>query len=241
MDMGDAEQLEEGRTRFYSKEGSIVRITALGADVGSKNFSPFRDQLIKYVDENTPQGLKGVVTGGQVIASRAMENIIFDMGSSLGLAAIFISIFTLIMFRSFRLTLVALFPNLLPIIVSLAFMASFNYPIRVSTVVIFCMALGVAVDACIHLLARLREEMDAVPDKESADMDAVLYRTITGTGRPIVYTTLLLLIGFSVMGFSEFRSLRNFAMLSSITLGTALVVDIALFPAMVRMLGIKPR
>ena len=241
MDMGDAEQLEEGRTRFYSKDGSIVRITALGADVGSKNFSPFRDQLIKYVDENTPQGLKGVVTGGQVIASRAMENIIFDMGSSLGLAAIFISIFTLIMFRSFRLTLVALFPNLLPIIVSLAFMASFNYPIRVSTVVIFCMALGVAVDACIHLLARLREEMDAVPDKESADMDAVLYRTITGTGRPIVYTTLLLLIGFSVMGFSEFRSLRNFAMLSSITLGTALVVDIALFPAMVRMLGIKPR
>ena len=49
------EQLEEGRTRFYSKDGSIVRITALGADVGSKNFSPFRDQLIKYVDENTPR------------------------------------------------------------------------------------------------------------------------------------------------------------------------------------------
>ena len=145
------------------------------------------------------------------------------------------------MFRSFRLTLVALFPNLLPIIVSLAFMASFNYPIRVSTVVIFCMALGVAVDACIHLLARLREEMDAVTDKNNMDMDVVLYRTITGTGRPIVYTTLLLLIGFSVMGFSEFRSLRNFAMLSSITLGTALIVDIALFPAMVRMLGIKGR
>jgi len=241
MDMGDAAQLEEGRSRFYSKDGSIVRITALGADVGSKNFSPFRDELISYVDQNTPKGLKGVVTGGQVIASRAMENIIFDMGSSLGLAAIFISIFTLIMFRSFRLTLVALFPNLLPIIVSLAFMASFNYPIRVSTVVIFCMALGVAVDACIHLLARLREEMDAVTDKINMDMDVVLYRTITGTGRPIVYTTLLLLIGFSVMGFSEFRSLRNFAMLSSITLGTALIVDIALFPAMVRMLGIKGR
>ena len=71
-------------------------------------------------------------------------NIIFDM--FFRLAAIFISIFTLIMFRSFGLTLVALFLNLLPIIVSLAFIL-FITPIRVSTVVIFCMALGVAVDA----------------------------------------------------------------------------------------------
>ncbi|MBL92245.1 MAG: hypothetical protein CMH56_10615 [Myxococcales bacterium] len=241
MDMGDAEQIEEGRKRFYSQDGSLVRITALGADIGSKNFSPFRDKLIDFVHENTPKGLKGVVTGGQVIASRAMENIINDMGSSLGLAAILIAIFTMIMFRSFRLTLVALFPNLLPIIVSLAFMSSFGFPVRVSTVVIFCMALGVAVDACIHLLARLKEEMNQDHGDKEVNMDDVLYRTITGTGRPIVYTTLLLFLGFSVMGFSDFRSLRNFAILSSITLGTALVVDIALFPAMVRMLGIKKR
>ena len=241
MDMGDAEQLEEGRKRFYSQDGSLVRITALGADIGSKNFSPFRDKLIDFVHENTPKGLKGVVTGGQVIASRAMENIINDMGSSLGLAAILIAIFTMIMFRSFRLTLVALFPTLLPIIVSLAFMSSFGFPVRVSTVVIFCMALGVAVDACIHLLARLKEEMNHDHGDKEVNMDDVLYRTITGTGRPIVYTTLLLFLGFSVMGFSDFRSLRNFAILSSITLGTALVVDIALVPAMVRMLSIKKR
>ena len=157
------------------------------------------------------QGLKGVVTGGQVIASRAMENIIFDMGSSLGLAAIFISIFTLIMFRSFRLTLVALFPNMLPIIVSLAFMASFiSHPCFYRRY--FCMALGVTGGHCIHLLARLREEMDAVPDKESADADAVLYRTITGTGRPIVYTTLLFthrIFGDGVFGVSFTEKLRH--------------------------------
>ena len=232
---------KKGENVFSPKTVRWFASPSLGADVGSKNFSPFRDQLIAFVAEHTPDGLKGIVTGGQVIASRAMENIINDMGSSLGLAAILIAIFTLIMFRSIRLTLVALFPNLLPIVVSLAFMATGGFPVRVSTVVIFCMALGVAVDACIHLLARLREEMNADQTDRSSDMNAVLYRTITGTGRPIVYTTLLLLLGFSVMGLSEIRSLRNFAILSSITLGTALVVDIALFPAMVRMLGVKKR
>lgn len=219
-----------------STDGRHMRVQGMARDVGSSAFAGFLDALRPVVAQHTPAGVTARITGGQVIATHALGTVMRDMSTSLLLASALIFAFTLLLFRSPTLAAIAMAPNLLPILVTLGAMAVLGIGMRVATVVIFSMSLGIAVDACIHMLTRLREEHHAAPNDP---VDALLSRTLTSTGRPIVYTTLLLLVGFSVMLLSDFGALRDFALLSGLTLGTALIVDITLLPALI--VALKPR
>jgi predicted RND superfamily exporter protein len=109
----------------------------------------------------------------------------------------------------------------------------FNVDVRLATVMIFSMALGLSIDACIHLLSRMDEERS----KSSHSTNKIIfmraiYRAFHGSGRPIIYTTVILLGGFSIMFFSEFMALRDFSIIASVTLLSALIADIVLLPAL---------
>jgi predicted RND superfamily exporter protein len=234
LEMGDAETQDRAREGLISDDGRLSRLQGLGRDVGSKRNGAFRKEVEARIAGLKLDGVEVYLTGGEVIAAQALNHIIEDMASSLFLAVILIFAFTLLLFRSIKLAAIALFPNVLPILFTLAAMELLGLPLRVATVVIFSMSLGVAVDACIHLLARLREETRLhSPSGDTVDLKGALDRTLRGSGRPVVYTTLLLLIGFSVMGLSEFRALRDFSILAGTTLASALIIDLLLLPALV--------
>jgi uncharacterized protein len=236
FEMADRDAQAMAMQGLVAEGAAMSRITGLVADVGTEVFSPFRDDLERRLSSVQLPGVQLFISGGTVIASRGLENIVVDMSSSLGLAVLAILTFISLLFRSLRFGLVALFPNVLPIVCALAAMALLDVQLRVATVIIFSMSLGVAVDSCVHLLARLKEELAAGLSLE----DAVV-RTMRGTGRPVVYSVVLLLIGFVVMTLSEFRAMRDFSLLSGLTLGASLVVCVVLLPALLRAIGPRTR
>jgi predicted RND superfamily exporter protein len=236
LEMSSKEEQARAVRGLLAEEHGMARVMGLSKDLGSGPFGLFRDLLEVEARRLVPADVEVHVSGGYVIASRGLQNIVRDMMSSLGLAIVSIFFFITALFRSLRLGLVALLPNVLPIFTALAAMALLDVQIRVATVIIFSMALGVAVDSCVHLLARLDEERRG---GRTHSLEEALVATLRGAGRPVVYAMMLLLLGFLVLGFSEFQALRDFAVLSFLTLGAALVVDLVLLPASVRLVGLR--
>lgn len=243
LDMEEPERLKAIKADFYGDAGQIYRINALVKDTATTNLSEMRDHLEPYLKSIKLPGVEIGLTGSSMIMARALDNIVDDMLASLALAFVTIFFFVWVLFRSLKLAFIALFPNILPIVVTVGSMQFLGINLRVATVIIFSMALGIAVDACIHLLTRFKEEaqgkdMDTI-ERDKNTLEWMIKRTLRGSGRPVVYATFMLLVGFSALFFSTFFALRDFAILSAITLSAALLIDIILLPALLFLM--KPK
>ncbi|MDH3255847.1 MAG: efflux RND transporter permease subunit [Acidobacteriota bacterium] len=173
-----------------------------------------------------------VTPTGMVHLMHRMEGyLLSSQVKSLSLAFVVISLLMLAMLRSVRLGLVALIPNLLPILFTLALMPWLGIPLDVGTVMIAVIALGLVVDDTIHLLVRFKSESERVPDMRRA-----MARALTAVGRPVVYTSVALSLGFLVLVFASFNSMIHFGVLSAIVIALALVFDLVVLPAVVGFL-----
>ncbi|MEM7588920.1 MAG: MMPL family transporter [Myxococcota bacterium] len=218
---------------FFSADGSLQRIVGQLKDSHTRSINQFRQEVQRILDTHRLPHVPVHLTGGALIAAKALGNILRDMAGSLVVACATIVLIIALVFRSVRYAVMALLPNLLPIVVTLAIMQLWDIHLRVATVMIFSMALGISVDACTHLLARLREEIGCKNGNRPRRLQEIIVKTMQGSGRPVVYSTVLLLLGFSVLGLSRFHALRDFAILSAAVLATALLVDLLLLPALV--------
>lgn len=239
FDLASDEDKRRALDGIVSEDGKLARVRGLARDAGSGVVTPFVERMRAEIAGMKLEGIELKVSGGLVIASRALGNIVTDMASSLIAALVAILVFMTLLFGSLRVSLVALLPNAVPILAALATMGVFGIELRVATALIFSMALGVAVDACVHLLARLREERRREGKAEEDPVEEALVRTLSGAGRPVVYATLLLLVGFLVMSLSEFNALRHFALLGGATLLAALLVDLFVLPALAYLARLK--
>ena len=140
-----------------------------------------------------------------------------------------------ILFRSVLFGLVAVLPNMTPLILTMGYMAIRGYDLNAGNVVVFSLSLGIAVDNTIHFLARFREEIS----KHSVH-DA-LQRTLAFTGRAVVLSSLIIVSGLAVLMLSEFRPTRGFAELTSFTMLSALLGDLILLPATLAVFWPKPK
>ncbi len=182
-------------------------------------------------------GLAEVTPTGLVHLMHRMEAYLLSSQiKSLALAFLVISVLMLWMLRSVRLGLAALVPNVLPILFTLALMPLLGVPLDVGTVMIGVIALGLVVDDSIHLLARLAVELGRVGDPHRA-----MVRALVAVGRPIVYTSVALSLGFLVLLLASFNSLVHFGLLSATVITLALVFDLAVLPAIVGFLRLSPR
>jgi predicted RND superfamily exporter protein len=201
-----------------------VRIGALKKDSGSSLFS----HDIKWIEEELsawPGAVNGTLTGGSKLANRAVEAVVVDMMTSLLLAFALIGIMFVIVLRSVRQGVLAMMPNLLPLVLTMGIMSITGLSLRISTVIIFAMCMGVVVDDTIHFLVRFRQE------QKTQDFDQSLNATILHAGRPVVFTTMMLVMGFSMLIPSEFNGLRDFGNLSAICISLALLADLLTLPA----------
>jgi hypothetical protein len=155
------------------------------------------------------------------------------MMTSLALSVAIILAVISLLFRSVKLGLLAVTPNGVAILIALGVMGFSGISLRPGTAMVFSMALGIAVDSAIQWLSRYREE------RMRLEPEAAVVAAVRGTGRPILYTTVMLSTGLCVFLLSDFVALRNLAVLGSTTFVAGMLVDLLLLPVLV--IWFRPR
>ena len=221
---------EELLRRFLDYDLQEARLAIMMDDVGSARMKGFRADLDSVLAAEAPD-LQATQTGTIVLAANLADYLVESLLWSIGLAFVFVSGLMGVLFRNAKLVLIALVPNVLPLVVIAGVMGIVGIDIKPATAVIFSIAFGIAVDDTIHVLARLRQEIAAgLPLREA------LRETLLGTGRAVVLTSIVLLGGFGVLMTSEFQSVVYLGGLVSLTVGLALFADLFLLPALLHIL-----
>ena len=215
---------------FLSADHRYARVSLMGADMGTHAYFDLKKRLEEKVSELFPSTAKVRVTGRSLLAQRALNKLIRDMMVSFFLAFGVIFLSVAILFRSVRVGLVAMLPNIVPLVATLGFMGAAGITLRTSTVIIFAIALGIAVDNTIHYLSRLRSEI-----AEGREYEEAMSRTMANTGRAILFSSIIMVAGFTVFLVSDFVALNNFGILGSLTLTVGLVSSMFFLPACVTM------
>jgi predicted RND superfamily exporter protein len=203
-------------------------VVAQGPDEGSHVMLPLARRIEDGLDaiETRSSGVELTLTGTDVVARANINRMIDDLAKSLAFAAIVIFGVIAFEFRSLRLGLVSLVPNLFPLgLVGGALFLS-GHPLQLASAVLFTVLLGLAVDDTIHFLARYRREGTG-PPRERVE------RAFLAVGRAIVVTTIVLSVGFATVALSEIPTNRAFALLSCLGLSGALIGDLVFLPALI--------
>ncbi len=213
-----------------------ARISLLINDIGSTKGDELVDGLNIIINQELAgiEGISYAITGSSVLAWHILLNMVKDLIKSLILAIFLICILMTIVFRSPKIGFISMIPNLIPIAIAMGIMGYAGIALKPSTSVIFCVALGLAVDDTIHFLSRFREEFGRLGDHELA-----IKETMMTTGRAIMLTSVILIGGFILLLFSEFDATSIFGALSMVVMASALVGDLFLTPAC--LILFKPR
>ena len=217
---------------YVTSNRRYLRLNVKVADCGSREALELAARLEVLLDEELGEmgDLRVELTGDAYSGSRGLDSLIRDMFNSLALAFVFIFALLSLLFRSLRIGLISVPANVTPLIVTMAYMALVGINLNTSTVLIFSVSIGLAVDDTIHMLARFREEIALDPEVRGA-----LLRTAAGSGRAIVVTSLMLGAGMLVMLVSSFMPVRLFGELICVTLVGCLLGDLIILPAMLAL------
>ena len=148
---------------------------------------------------------------------------------SLGAAFILIGLLMAILYKSVRIIIIAIIPNILPLLFIAAVMYVAGIDFKVSTALIFTVAFGIAVDDTIHFLSYLKLELN-----KGLNLDQAILQTYKTTGKSIILTSAILFSGFVAIGLSEFSSSRYMGVLVSISLFFAVVIDLTILPLLLK-------
>lgn len=209
--------------------GKRARILLFRGDLGTRAWQQFAASVREHSQKL--QGMTARLAGLQMVATAQVLSMTDDLRNSF-LGSVFV-IFALVWLqcRRFRLAVVAMYSCLVPMLAVLGVMVWFEISLRPLTVISFCVALGLMIDDTIHLAARWREERGAGAGREES-----VQRTLATAGRPVVITTLILLVGFVTILGSGFRGTHTFGLLVDLSLLGALLSALVLLPAMLRVL-----
>ena len=218
---------------YVGDEGKKTRLSCR-----IKNLTSDDADLLKEKIENifskyfSPVQLE--MTGSTLLTLRTTKFLVSDLTNSFILAFIIIFFAMIIQFRSVRLSLISLFPNIIPLLTATAFMGFMGIKLRPSTAMTFSIALGIAVDDTIHFLARYKQELE----KNGGEGNPI-ENTVLSTGRAIIGTTFVLCIGFFTLYFSAFVPNHEFGIIASVILVFAMICSLILLPVLLARLNRK--
>lgn len=216
-------ELQRHLTVNHGRANLIVRT----GEVGSAAILRLMHGLAAVIaDTPLPAGMQARVTGNAILLARSADGIARGQPRSILMAAVAIFALIAIGLRSWRLGAVAMAPNLLPVLVFFGLLGLGVAPLSLPTSLIGCIALGIAVDDTAHYLVRYRSERNAGAEPTLAALHATRF-----VGRPIVITSLTVVVGFLVVALSDFATLREFGVLTAVTMGLCLLADLVLLPA----------
>lgn len=213
-------------------------MTARMQDVGLAKYSPVFERVGKRLQdvENEYPGFECEITGDPIVRNSQLYKIVTDLATSLGTACVLIFVVMTFAFRSLRLGLISIVPNILPLLTTAGFLIMTGQMLTFTSVCAFTVCIGIAVDDTIHFLTRyhyFRGRGQPVP--------AALRETFVTVGTALITTTLVLVTGFGTVLMSALPSHRMFSSMAICTIGTALVADLILLPAMLAHFGGKPQ
>lgn len=218
---------------FYTPERRQAKVSFRAQDLGIAAYGP--------VFERIERGLARIaaahpdftfeLTGAAVNRWRNLYQIVVDLRNSLGSAALVIFGILMLAYRSVRLGLIAVVPNVFPLAATGAFLVLTGQSLEIVSVCAFTVCLGIAVDDTIHFLTRFQEERRAASHLEA------IQRAFTGTGTALIMTTVVLLAGFATVLSSDLRDQRLFAAMGGLTIGSALFGDLVFLPALLACFG----
>ena len=225
-DTGEDSKLFE---TFVDSTQSITRMSFRMKDIGTTRMEEMEKKILAHVAAIFPEDKYTVnVTGSSIIFFKGNKYLIKNLFLSLALAIFLIASFMAWMFSSKRMVLVALLPNLLPLIITAALMGFFGIPIKASTILVFSIAFGISVDDTIHYLAKYRQELKAT--NWSIRSSVVL--ALRETGQSMMYTSIILFFGFGIFTLSEFGGTVSLGVLVSLTLLSAMLSNLILLPSL---------
>jgi predicted RND superfamily exporter protein len=235
-DTGNANSFTRLLASFLDSNRQQARISVSMADVGSNRLPDMLDSISGRVTELFPGEKYDVqLTGTSVTFLEGSRYIINGLKDSILWAFVLIALCMLYLFRSARILFCSLVPNLIPLLITAGVMGWAGIPLKPSTVLVFSVALGIAIDITIRFLVNYKQELP----RNNYDMKRTVIETIHSTGISIIYTSLVLITGFVIFCFSGFDGTKALGWLTSLTLVTATVTNLVLLPAILISLG-KP-
>jgi uncharacterized protein len=169
-----------------------------------------------------------VLTGTSVVYLEGSKYMVKNLAISLILAVVLISGLMALLFNSFRMVLISLVPNLIPLIMTAGMMGFLGIPIKPSTILVFSIAFGISVDDAIHYLAKYRQELKLT----GHNIRASVVQAIREAGVSMLYTSIVLFCGFSLFVFSDFGGTQALGLLVSFTLLVALFTNLLILPSL---------
>jgi predicted RND superfamily exporter protein len=219
-----------GANVLVSKDGEKARITARLLDVGADSIKAMNASIDQWVAQNLDQAKLDVrITGTGLIVDKNSEYVRRSLLLGLGLAVLVVALLMGLLFRDLRMVLVAIVPNLIPLLVAGALLGYLGIELEAGVSIVFSVIFGIAVDDTIHFLSKYRLSLAKGLSQEEA-----IRITFLETGKAIVLTSILLFAGFMIMLFSIHPPSVIIGLLISATLVSAVVCDLLLIPPLIR-------
>jgi predicted RND superfamily exporter protein len=226
---GEGASFQKLMSAFMDSNRQVTRISINMADIGSKRLPLMLDSLQKKANtyfDSTKYDVQ--LTGTSVTFLEGSRFIISGLKESIFWAFLLISLCMLYLFKSLRILICSLIPNIIPLVLTAGVMGWVGIAIKPSTVLVFSVALGIAIDITIRFLVNYKQEMPHYRN----DVRETVMHTIRQTGISIIYTSLVLIAGFIIFVFSGFGGTQALGWLTSLTLLSATITNLVLLPVL---------
>ena len=217
------------RRVFIEPERQTLKVVFRLQDLGIAKYGPVFERVterLESIRERHPQ-FSLTLEGSAVSRWENLYRITIDLTKSLGTASVVIFFVLSVVYRSLRLGLIALIPNLLPLTITATGMWLLGQPLELVSVIAFTVCLGIAVDDTIHFMTRYRAER-----LRHNDQDAAIEHAFRGVGAALLMTTLVVVTGFATVLWSDTREHHVFALMGGSTILAALLADMLFLPAL---------
>ena len=224
--------------KFIDKEKRATRVSVNMKDIGSAQLPAFLNKLdsaTKSIFDSSKYEVK--ITGSSVTFLEGSNFIIRGLSESIFWAFLLIAICMIFLFRSFPVLMCSLIPNIVPLLITAGMMGWVGISLKPSTVLVFSVALGIAIDVTIRFLINYKQELPRLNNQVAL----TLVQTIKHTGISIIYTSLVLVAGFIIFCFSDFGGTKALGWLTSLTLVVSTFTNLILLPALIKTFIKQPK
>ena len=221
---------EELLRKVASEDGKTGRMSSRIPDIGTDAFKHLHARMDSFIIASCDTSLFSYrATGHAFLTEHNLEYIRRSLLGGLGIAFVVVGIVMGFLFRSWKMLLISMFPNVIPLILTGGVMGLFGITLTASTALVFVIAFGIAVDDTIHFLTRYRLERQL-----GLTVDEAIRNTMLGTGKAMMITSFILMSGFVILLTSSFGGTWATGMFTALTIVFALLADLVLLPILIR-------
>lgn len=214
---------------YLDSTKQYTRVSFQMADIGTHHMDSLMAKIHPQIDSIfSPKKYNVKVTGNSVVYARGTNFLIRNLFDSVLIAIVMISLLMALLFSSFRMILVSMIPNIIPLLITAAIMGFAGIPIKPSTIIVFSIALGISVDNAIQYLSRYRHELKVT----KGDIKQSAISALHEAGFSMIYTSIVLVLGFSVFIVSSFGGTQALGILISTTLLIAMFFNMMVLPSL---------